>query len=98
MAVRNKLKAEKLYTEIDNNPMFYGTADKSDRSYMNVCFLLHQEELTKAFLEMCDEAGCVGVQGHRSVGGFRASIYNAMEIEGVDVLINVMQTFSKKFG
>lgn len=98
MAVRNKLKAERLYREIDSNPMFYGTVETTDRSYMNVCFLLHKEELSKHFLEMCEAAKCVGIQGHRSVGGFRASIYNAMDTEGIDTLISIMREFANKFG
>lgn len=98
MELRNRIKAEKLYAEIDRNPMFYGTAAKEDRSAMNVCFLQHNEALEKDFLNICNDAGCVGVQGHRSVGGFRASIYNAMELEGVEALISVMQEFEAKFG
>lgn len=90
---RNKEKAEFLYDEIDRNPAFYGTAAKEDRSLMNVCFLLHESSRSAEFLKACTDAGIVGVKGHRSVGGFRASIYNAMEMEGVRRLVQVMQDF-----
>ena len=95
---RNAEKANLLYNEIDNNLMFVGTAAKEDRSQMNVVFLLKDETLESAFLKMCDDAGCVGLKGHRSAGGFRASIYNAMEMEGINVLIDVMRSFTAKYG
>lgn len=98
LAAMEKINIEKanlLYNEIDRNPLFYGTAEKEDRSRMNVCFKLHNEDLMDAFLAKCDEANCVGVKGHRSVGGFRASIYNAMPISGVQTLVDVMQAFEK---
>lgn len=98
MEKRNNEKADLLYNEIDRNPLFKGTAAKEDRSKMNVCFLLENEDLVDDFLKVCGEAGCVGVKGHRSVGGFRASIYNAMPKEGVEVLTQVMQEFEKKKG
>jgi len=94
----NKSKARLLYKEIDNNPCFQGTADKKDRSLMNVCFLPTKEEYTAPFLEMCNEAGIAGIKGHRSVGGFRASIYNAMPRRSVQALVNVMQVFAEKHG
>lgn len=94
MKTRNEAKAKLLYDEIDNNPSFYGTAAEEDRSRMNVCFLLHETSRTDEFLATCADAGIVGVKGHRSVGGFRASIYNAMEISGVRQLVKVMQDFS----
>ncbi len=93
MEQKNKHKAALLYDEIDRNTMFYGTADKEDRSLMNVCFLLHNEELTDQFLQVCADANCIGVKGHRSVGGFRASIYNAMPVEGVQTLVEAMKQF-----
>ena len=96
MAKRNEEKAQMLYEEIDQNPMFYGTAAKEDRSLMNICFLLHNEALTNEFIEMAEEAGCVGIKGHRSAGGFRASTYNALEKESVEVLVRIMQEFRKK--
>ena len=98
MQARNKEKAAILYNEIDSNPMFAGTAALEDRSLMNVTFLLKDSDLNEAFLTACTDAGCVGVKGHRSVGGFRASIYNAMPKESVQVLVDVMKDFSKQFG
>lgn len=90
---RNHAKAELLYNEIDNNDLFVGTVDKEDRSFMNATFLLKDEQLTDAFMDACKEAGISGIKGHRSVGGFRASMYNALELESVQALVNVMQTF-----
>ncbi len=98
MAKKNKSKGGLLYREIENNPLFKGTAAKKDRSLMNVTFLLEKPELEAEFLAMCAEAGCVGVKGHRSVGGFRASIYNAMPRASVKVLTEVMQELAKKHG
>ena len=94
----NKSKARMLYKEIDSNPCFHGTVDTKDRSLMNVCFLPTKEEFTAPFLSMCKEAGISGVKGHRSVGGFRASIYNAMPKKSVQVLVDVMRAFAKKHG
>lgn len=93
---RNEEKAAALYAEIDRNPLFVGTAEKEDRSKMNICFLLNDPSMTDAFLDACKAAGIVGIKGHRSVGGFRASTYNAMDKSSVDVLIDVMQSFEKK--
>jgi len=100
MAMHNQKKAQLLYQEIDANPLFKGTAALEDRSLMNVTFVLkpEQEALQADFLSACKEAACLGVKGHRSVGGFRASIYNAMPIESVQVLVDVMQNFAQKFG
>lgn len=97
LEARNKKKSESLYAEIDRNSCFYGTVQKEDRSWMNVVFRTHKTELESAFLDLCKEAGCVGLSGHRSVGGFRASLYNALEQDSVDVLIAVMQEFEKKY-
>lgn len=94
---RNKRKAESLYAEIDRNSCFYGTVNAEDRSLMNVVFRAHKTEHETRFLELCKEAGCVGLAGHRSVGGFRASLYNALQQESVDALIAVMQEFEKKY-
>lgn len=94
----NKSKARLLYKEIDTNPCFEGTVNKKDRSLMNVCFLPTNEKYTVPFLEMCAEAGISGVKGHRSVGGFRASIYNAMPRRSVKVLVDLMQSFAQKHG
>ena len=91
----NMKKAEMLYNEIDRNSMFMGTADKEDRSIMNVCFVMSpgHEALQDEFLTFAKERGMVGIKGHRSVGGFRASIYNACPVESVEALIKTMQDF-----
>lgn len=100
MAQRNEVKAKRMYEEIDANPLFTGTVEKADRSWMNATFVMAagKESLQDAFLAACREAGCVGVKGHRSVGGFRASIYNAMPLESVQVLVDVMRDFAQKNG
>jgi len=93
---RNQEKATLLYGEIDRNKLFKPTvADENDRSLMNVCFIMNDEyaEHEKAFLDFATERGMVGIKGHRSVGGFRASIYNAMPIESVQALVNAMKDF-----
>ena len=97
MYKRNKKKAETLYNEIDRNSMFVGTAVKEDRSIMNVCFVMApgHEALESEFLNFAKEKGMVGIKGHRSVGGFRASIYNACPQENVDALVACMQEFEK---
>ncbi len=95
---RNEEKAAALYAEIDRNPLFTGVAVVEDRSLMNVTFLLKDTGLEEGFLNLCKAAGCQGVKGHRSVGGFRASIYNAMPLEGVQALIAVMQQLEKQNG
>ena len=94
----NEHKAALLYNEIDRNVLFAGTAEKDSRSIMNVCFVLNEKykELEQEFLTLATSNGMVGLKGHRSVGGFRASIYNAMPVESVQALINVMQEFEKK--
>ena len=93
----NKKKAETLYNEIDRNSMFVGTAVKEDRSMMNVCFVMApgHEDLEAEFMAFAKEKGMVGIKGHRSVGGFRASIYNACPQESVDALVACMQEFEK---
>lgn len=96
MAERNEAKADLIYQEIDRNPLFVGAAAKEDRSRMNATFVMHHTDLEGAFLEAATNAGCVGIKGHRSVGGFRASIYNAMPIEGVQTLVDVMQEFARQ--
>lgn len=97
MYKRNKKKAETLYNEIDRNSMFVGTAVKEDRSLMNVCFVMApgHENLEAEFMAFAKEKGMVGIKGHRSVGGFRASIYNACPQESVDALVACMQEFEK---
>lgn len=94
----NKQKAELLYGEIDRNKMFVGTAVKGDRSLMNVCFVMTDEYKDKEaeFMNFAKEKGMVGIKGHRSVGGFRASIYNACPLESVEALVACMQEFEKQ--
>ena len=92
----NNAKAKVLYEEIDRNPLFKGVCVPEDRSIMNVCFVTNNPELEKPFLKLCDEKGIVGIKGHRSAGGFRASIYNALPITSVYVLIDAMQEFAEK--
>jgi phosphoserine aminotransferase len=91
----NEAKAKALYTEIDRNPLFKGVCAVEDRSHMNVCFVVENPEHEKPFLKYCEEKGIVGIKGHRSVGGFRASIYNALPITSVHVLIDAMQEFQE---
>ena len=90
-------KAALLYNEIDRNKMFVGTAEKEDRSLMNVCFVMNKgfEDKEDAFMAFAKERGMVGIKGHRSVGGFRASIYNACPVESVKALVACMQDFEK---
>ncbi|MBO4557625.1 MAG: 3-phosphoserine/phosphohydroxythreonine transaminase [Bacteroidales bacterium] len=93
----NVKKAGMLYDEIDRNSLFVGTAAKEDRSIMNVCFVMApgHEALQDEFLSFAKERGMVGIKGHRSVGGFRASLYNACPVEAVEALIACMQDFEK---
>ena len=96
----NKINVEKanlLYDEIDRNKMFQGTAAKEDRSIMNVCFVMNEQYKDKEadFMAFAKERGMVGIKGHRSVGGFRASIYNACPVESVKALVACMQEFEK---
>lgn len=93
----DKAKAAALYDAIDSSRIFVGTAKAEDRSIMNVCFVMKPEyaELEKEFNDFASTKGIVGIKGHRSVGGFRASLYNAMSMEGVQVLIDAMKEFEK---
>ena len=88
-------RAEIVYGEIDRNKLFRGTVAEEDRSLMNICFVMNEEyaELEKPFLEFATAKGMVGIKGHRSVGGFRASCYNAQTIEGVNALVDAMKEF-----
>lgn len=95
---RNKAKAELLYKEIDRNPLFKGAAAVEDRSIMNPTFVMNDDSLSADFLQAAVDAGISGIKGHRSVGGFRASMYNALELESVQVLVDVMQAFEKTRG
>ena len=94
---RNQQKAKLLYDEIDRNSMFVGTAAKEDRSLMNVCFVMApgKEALQDEFMAYAKSQGMVGIKGHRSVGGFRASLYNACTVEDVEALVKCMQEFEK---
>ena len=96
MEKRNNAKAKLLYDEIDSNPAFKGAVEIEDRSNMNITFLLTDESRASDFDQMWKAAGIVGLPGHRSVGGYRASIYNALPIESVHVLVNIMKEFSQK--
>ncbi len=92
----NNKKAALLYEEVDRNPLFVGFANKEDRSKMNVTFNMAEGADSARFDALWKEAGISGLNGHRSVGGYRASIYNAMPIESVQVLVDVMQEFERK--
>jgi phosphoserine aminotransferase len=93
----NRAKAEMLYNEIDGNEMFEGTAAKEDRSIMNICFVMSEKYKDKEadFMAFAKTRGMVGIKGHRSVGGFRASLYNACPMESVEALVNAMKDFAK---
>jgi phosphoserine aminotransferase len=94
--ILNNAKAELLYTEIDRNPLFKGAAAVADRSNMNATFLLNDAAHGETFDAMWKAAGISGLPGHRSVGGYRASMYNAMPIESVQVLVDVMKELESK--
>lgn len=94
----NQQKADLLYNEIDANPLFEGTANVADRSNMNATFVLKDESLTDEFNKMWQAANISGIKGHRDVGGYRASMYNALPLESVQVLVDVMKEFAVKFG
>ena len=98
MQRRAKERADLLYGEIDRNKLFRATiADPEDRSYMNICFVMNDEykELEADFMKFATDRGMVGIKGHRSTGGFRASCYNAMPLESVQALVDCMQEFEK---
>lgn len=99
MAERAEQRAEILYSEIDRNKLFRGTVAAEDRSLMNICFVLNDEyqELQQPFFDFATERGMVGIKGHRSVGGFRASCYNAQTVEGVQALVACMKEFEAKY-
>ncbi|WP_353183497.1 3-phosphoserine/phosphohydroxythreonine transaminase [Parapedobacter lycopersici] len=92
----NIIKARTLYDEIERNPLFKGTAVAEDRSRMNVTFVTEDKAHEAAFLELANARGLIGLKGHRSVGGFRASIYNALSITGVNALVDAMQEFEEQ--
>jgi phosphoserine aminotransferase len=96
--LENNAKAELLYNEIDSNPLFYGTVNTEDRSKMNVCFKLNDESLNEKFDIAWKAADIVGLPGHRSTGGYRASMYNALPLSSVQVLVDVMKEFTRTNG
>ena len=98
MARRNNEKAAALYAEIDRNPLFFGQVATEDRSKMNVCFDLKDQAHAAAFDSLCKEMSLDGLPGHRSVGGYRASIYNAMELSSVESLVEAMQELERTRG
>jgi len=94
----NTLKSDILYNYLDNSSLFYSPIAKEDRSKMNAVFLMKNENLSDDFITTASDAGCIGIKGHRSVGGFRASIYNAMPEAGVQTLVDVMTEFERSHG
>ena len=92
----NNEKAALLYAEIDRNTLFKGTVMEEDRSKMNVCFVMNDPEKETAFLKYATDNNIIGIKGHRSVGGFRASLYNAMPLESVHYLVSLMQQFEQQ--
>ncbi len=92
----NDKKAALLYDTLDSLPIFHPTVDKEDRSKMNVVWVMDEPGLEKEFLTICKENGMVGIQGHRSAGGFRASLYNALPLESVELLTDLMKEFALK--
>ena len=96
MERRNQQKAALLYDTIDNSKLFYGVAQKESRSMMNACFRAHNDVHTQQLLDFAAAQGIVGIKGHRSVGGFRASMYNAISLEDVQKLVDVINTFERQ--
>ena len=93
--MENLAKAQLLYDEIDSNPLFYGLAKKGDRSLMNVTFRMHDAAAEAGFLEYASKKGMVGIRGYRTVGGFRASLYNALPYESVQALVSCMKEYAR---
>jgi phosphoserine aminotransferase len=91
----NDAKAQLFYDTLDSLPLFRGPVAKKDRSKMNAVFVMNDEALEKEFLALCKAEGMIGVKGHRSVGGFRISMYNALAIESVKALTDLMKHFAK---
>jgi phosphoserine aminotransferase len=94
----NNAKAGLFYKTLDSLPVFKGVVAKEDRSNMNATFIMQDATLEKEFLDLCKQEGIVGIKGHRSVGGFRASLYNALKIESVEALTDLMKDFANKKG
>ncbi len=92
----NNRKASLLYNTIDSLPLFKGTVVKEDRSKMNVCFVASNEAVEQEFIELCQKEGMIGVKGHRSVGGFRISLYNALPVESVEAITDLMKDFAQR--
>ena len=92
-------RAKILYDEIDRNKLFRGTIKEEDRSLMNICFVMNDEykELEKPFFDFATERGMIGIKGHRSVGGFRVSCYNAQTVEAVNAFVQAMKDFEAKY-
>jgi phosphoserine aminotransferase len=97
IARENKAKAQLLYEEIDRNPLFYGSAARDDRSLMNVTFRMYDKANEADFIAYAEKNGMVGIRGYRTVGGFRASLYNALPYESVKVLIACMKAYAEKY-
>ncbi len=97
MQRRNEAKAALLYAEIDRNPLFTGSVVKEDRSVMNACFRINKPELEQPFFQFAEQNGVVAIKGFPTVGGFRASMYNAMPLESVAVLVDLMKAFEEKY-
>jgi phosphoserine aminotransferase len=94
----NNEKADLFYSTLDSLPMFKGPVAKEDRSKMNAVFVMEDSSLEKQFLDICKLENLYGIKGHRSVGGFRASFYNALPVSSVEVLVQVMKDFANKVG
>ena len=92
----NNAKAELFYSTLDSLPIFKGVVAKEDRSYMNGVFVMNDPSLEKEFLDLWKQEGMVGVKGHRSVGGFRVSMYNALQYESVVAITDLMKAFANK--
>jgi phosphoserine aminotransferase len=94
----NNAKASLLYHTIDSLPLFKGVVAKEDRSQMNVVFVIEDPAIEKEFFQLCTLEGMVGIRGHRTAGGFRASLYNALKLESVEALTDLMKEFANKKG
>ena len=98
MEIQNNAKADLFYNTLDSLPVFRGPAEKEFRSKMNAVFVMDDPALEKSFYEKCQQEGMIGIKGHRSVGGFRVSMYNALSIESVMALTSLMKDFATKRG
>ena len=98
MEVRNNQKANLFYSTLDSLPLFKGPVAKEDRSRMNAVFIMSDPSLEKEFLQLCTQEGMIGIKGHRSVGGFRVSMYNALPLESVSALTELMKDFARQKG